>query len=780
MFSPNKQPSLSDIKPTRLTLALAAIWCASLATSTFAMESMDDQALSNTTGADGIAVNAQATGATFSNLYWQDGTSGNGNVLALQNATLSGNGTSNFTANATIQAGTTSTNVPALNMNLNLSAIQLTAPQIVLCTGMSAASVGTPGAPTGCGTSMGQLTFQTINPTTASLVTTNGLLNSAGSATVKLLLNNANIYFTSNGNQLITSDIYANISASGRIWVDAADGFRFSTAGATNTPSGFNAGVSLTAPGSWGPNLPINAGLQASLVMKNGTAISTTGPSSPNGLITIGASGNIPTLNAYLRGTSASGTEDNLGSVVGSAGIVARLNGNIQTGTGAGGFQVFLGAAGTGGYGIQMSNFVPFSNVTSTAVNPFFDSGNVYMNLIGASTTSLIMPISSALTNNKGAGNLTSIANNFNLPTSDATNGYDTQTIPGNNSLLLAVRGLTIQGVPLQTTFYQNFYGLCTGTTTCSGSGAISGFAIMPVLYGVNANLTLNPNTATALGYSLALSMSGNNGGTEGTGSGASGTAGTLQESALFLADTSSSTPQYIGLRDINLYLKANGVITFGGTASSNSINITLPNFLLAMSANFAAGYLPGADILAGVPAANQFTSNKDTLFTINLGLKSDSTLTANNNITISTSSSTASTLGLTADLTLAGTAGTCSNTNLGCSGGTVTAGVPTQANATSNFFRIIDNSGSALGLDNITGRIALGTGSQISVGSNNLTVTSNLQINPQNIKGNELLATLNFYNNPASGSQTTSSIGNMVITGSTILSNITLSPVSH
>jgi len=58
--------------------------------------------------------------------------------------------------------------------------------------------------------------------------------------------------------------------------------------------------------------------------------------------------------------------------------------------------------------------------------------------------------------------------------------------------------------------------------------------------------------------------------------------------------------------------------------------------------------------------------------------------------------------------------------------------------------------------------------------------VTSNLQINPQNIKGNELLATLNFYNNPASGSQTTSSIGNMVITGSTILSNITLSPVSH
>lgn len=753
---------------THLAAMLLLLCSSAVSVSSYAIELIDDQALSDTTGADGIAVNLQATNVKFDSLYLQDGVSGSGSVLALQqDASLNKVTISPLAATATLNMGT-SGGTPALNLNLYVKSLLFAAPTITICTGLTA------GSPSGCGTSLGAVALQTNNPTTMSISTTNGFLNSQGTATVRLLLNDANIFFTSNGNQLVTSDIYANISATGKIWVDATDGFRFSTAGVAG------GGVTLTAPTaatSWSSlTVPINAGLQASLVMQNGTA-NTLG-ATPNGVIAFGASGNLPSLDLYVRGTSATGTgvsaEDNLGDVVGTAGLAARMKATIQTGTGANAFKLYLGAAGANGYGIEMSNFVPFSNVTS-ATNPTIDTGNVYLNLLTSSTTSLLMPMPLALTNNKGAGNVTTNANNFNLPASDYTNNQDVQAITGSNSLLFAIRGLSIQGVSKNTAFYKNNYGLCTGSVNCSDpSGAVSGFAIMPVLYGVSGNLTLGASSATSLAYSIALAVTGNNGGTTETGTTPSTD---VQQSAFFLADTSGATPQYVGLRDINMYFKADGTITFGGNASSNTINLTLPNFLLAMSANFAAGYLPGADTAAGVAPANNFLSNKDTLFTINVGLKSDATFNTNNALTISTAAATPSTLGLSADLTLAGSKGT-----------TVTGAAPDQSIAGSNFFRLVDNSGSALGLDNITGRLQLASGSKLVVGpyanpytglttpANSATLTALLSINPQNIQGNELLTTLNFY--PSGGTATP--IGKMVLTGGQLISTLTLTPVNH
>jgi hypothetical protein len=803
MYSLNKNNMQLSLLSHMTKSIMFAAWMSSLTVTAYAMESVDEQTLSDTTGADGIAINVQTSQATFGSLYWQDGAGGTGSALALQNATLTSNANPTgsaagtpLTATATLNTGSSGA-TPALSLNLNLQSALFVAPQIVICTGVTA------GAPSGCGTSFGSLAIQTLNPTTFSLTTTNGLLNSAGTASIKLLLNNANIFFTQgtsgNYNQVVTSDIYANISATGRIWVDATDGFRFSTQNAAGTNIG---SVTLTAPGTTAANgtwsglggLPINAGLQASVVMQNNGAAatpSTTLSANPNGIIAFGASGTLPTLDLTIRGTSAIGTgagaEDNLGDVVGNAGIAARMTATLKTGnltTVPDAFQLFVGAAGTGGYGIQLSDFVPFSNVTATTVNPAIDTGNIYLNLVKSTTTSLLMPVPAALTNGKGAENITTGANNFFTP-ADANNNYfpstnttqDTQTIPANNSLLLSVRGLSIQGVALNTAFYQNNVGICTGTTTCTGTGAVTGFAIMPVLYGLSGNLALSVNTATSLAYSLALAIVGNNGGAAGTGSGAAGTAGTLQESAIFLADTSSClpasgatcAPQYIGLRDINLYLKSNGLITFGGNTTSSSINITLPKFLFVMSANFAAGYLPGADAAAGVPVANRFVNNKDTLVTFNVGLQSDATYFSNNQITITSSAATPSTLGLTADLTLAGTTGT-----------TVTGAAPDQTAATGNFFRIVDSGGSAFGLDNITGRIQLATGSQLSIGSNSATLHSVININPDNIKGNELLTTLNFYpSTSAGGNGTAQTIGKMVLTGGTITSNLTLTPVS-
>lgn len=820
MSSQNKLPL------SRLAASIALVFSTLSLSEAYALESITDQAMSDVTGADGVAININADQLQFGSLYWQDSinqTGATGN-LTLSNATLTnGVGSSSpIAAVVKINAGSSGT-TPALSMNLNVnSSLLFTAPTITICTTLSACA-----SPT----SLGSLAVQTTNPansanpttviaqpstltnpTNLNITTTNGFLNSSGTATVKLLLDSANIFFTSNGNQIVTSDIRANINATGRIWVDTADGFRFSTAngaGAAIVDSSGHSGVSLAAASD------SRAGLQAALMMQNstGSTLASSTPSvtntPPNGLIRFGVSGNLPKLDLYLRGSAgasdsgANGGEDNIGNVVGKSGIAARMIATIQSGTTlshdgnntGSGFELEFGAAGLNGYGIRMSNFVPFSNVMGT--NPTIDTGNVYLNLVNAS--SLTMPVPLGLTNGKGAmGVISSTAHNFGLSPTDTQpiSSITPTTATKTDNLLFAVRGLSIQGVSMSTSFYQNGVGHCTGTTTCAGSGAVTGFAVMPVLYGVSANLALNANTGAAtpsLGYSLALAMSGNNAGTTETGN---TPATDIKESAFFLANTGTqNNAQYIGLRDINLYFRANGVITFKGSTngvthiSTNNINITMPNFLFAMSANFAGGYLPGTENVGSTNGATRsgystFINNKDTIETINVSFQSDATNYKDNMVDVITSSTyntaTSSFLGLTGDFTLKGTAGSCSTlTPVGstCSG-TKTNGVPDQTLAANNFIRIVEPStGAALGLDNITGRIQLGSGSGISVGSNSGTFTANLIVNPQNIQGNELLTTLNLYAGnaaPALGAQT---LGKMVITGGQLLTSMTLKP---
>ncbi|GAC1369391.1 MAG: hypothetical protein NVS3B3_05870 [Aquirhabdus sp.] len=825
MSSQNKLPL------SRLAASIALVFSTLALSEAYALESISDQAMSDVTGADGVAININADQVAFGSLYWQDSinqTGATGN-LTLSNATLTnGVGTTSPIA-AVVKINTGSSGVtPALSMNLNVnSSFLFTAPTITICTTLSACA-----SPT----SLGSLAVQTTdpansanpttviaqpstlaNPTNLSIVTTNGFLNSSGTATVKLLLDSANIFFTSNGNQIVTSDIRANINATGRIWVDTADGFRFSThdaAGVAIVDSSGHSGVSLAAASDF------RAGLQGALMMQNatGSTLASSTPTvtntPPNGLIRFGVSGNLPKLDLYLRGSAgasdsgANGGEDNVGNNVGKSGIAARMVATIQSGTNlshdglntGSGFELEVGAAGLNGYGIRMSNFVPFSNVMGT--NPTIDTGNVYLNLVNAS--SLTMPVPLGLTSGKGAmGTVTSSAHNFGLATTDSQPISNTTptTATKTDNLLFAVRGLSIQGVSMSTSFYQNGKGACTtaGSNPCLGTGAPTGFAIMPVLNGVSANLALNANTGAAtpsLGYSIALAMTGNNAGTTETGN---TPATDIKESAFFLANTGTqNNSQYIGLRDINLYFRANGVITFKGSTngvthiSTNSINITMPNFLLAMSANFAGGYLPGTEnvgLTNGVARTgySTFMSNKDTIETINLSLQSDATNYKDNMVDVITSSAynttTSSFLGLNADLTLAGTKGSCSTlTPVGstCSGtgGTVTNGVPDQTLATNNFVRIVEpGTGAALGLDNITGRIQLGSGSGLTVGSNSGTFTANMIVNPQNIQGNELLTTLDLYAGSAAPALAPQPLGKMVITGGQLMSTMTLKP---
>ncbi len=81
--------------------------------------------------------------------------------------------------------------------------------------------------------------------------------------------------------------------------------------------------------------------------------------------------------------------------------------------------------------------------------------------------------------------------------------------------------------------------------------------------------------------------------------------------------DANKPTDYYIGLRNIDMLLSGSGSVGF----ENGNLNINLPDLLMVMSAEIAAGYLPGAKRKSdgsSVPL-NNFNLNTDVLF----GLKS-------------------------------------------------------------------------------------------------------------------------------------------------------------
>lgn len=769
---------------SRLATAIAVACSVSGATSAlYAMESISEQAMSDVTGADGVSVNIQASQVSFDNLYWKDAVDNAATPTTLQlqlnqatastvtanapigSVTLKPNGGSTINANLQINAGSNA-GTPALNLNFTVSSpLIMAAPRIEICANTASCTANNR-APSLAFTTQSTTSTPATGPIQFALTTTNGFLNSAGTANVTILLDSANAFLTTSNyntsgtvtstNQIVVSDIRANINANGKIWVDATDGFRF------------NGAVNLIAASSSRSGIQLSMMLQ-SLDTSNPTKIG----SGAGGFMRFGASGSLPVTDLYLRGTKATGTEDNLGSIVGAQGIAARLVAEIQRGTGSDGFQLDFGAAGTGTatqdyYGIRMVNFVPFSNVSSASTtNAKIDTGNVYLN-IAPSGANLTMPQQSAFTS--GSSPLfspTTLANDYGLKTSDFS-----QTL-SNDSVVLAVRGLSIQGVPLQTYFNQNYNASNgTGGPIDIPNKSASGFALMPVLYGVNANLTLSSSSTKALGYTMALATTGNNGVTSTT------TDAGIQSTSLFLADTSSAyctpvatcTPknnsQYLGFRDIDYYFQASGEITL----TNDHMRISMPNFMMNLSGGIAGGYLPGAEPTGYKKYADP--ANTDTFFKLNIKLQSgDATNNSKNYFGFNTL--TPSALGINGDITLAG------------SGPTDAAGIPDQTKATS-FIRFVEpivtgttQQGSALGFDKITGRFQFIDGSQIAINKDSGVYTANVVINPgatigTGVRGSELLTSLDFY--PQNGAS--QALGKLVVTGMTMNNVLTIKPV--
>jgi len=125
MFLLNKR----SVKMTKLALSISAITVLNaVCMSAYALESISDQALSDVTGADGVAVTVQADKFTFGSLYWEDQIDNSGTVRRLQldqasaanQVTLTPGSTTNPLVTAKINVGSSGT-TPALSLNLNIA-----------------------------------------------------------------------------------------------------------------------------------------------------------------------------------------------------------------------------------------------------------------------------------------------------------------------------------------------------------------------------------------------------------------------------------------------------------------------------------------------------------------------------------------------------------------------------------------------------------------------------------------------------------------------------------
>lgn len=693
--------------------------------SCYALQEMTEQDLRKIDGQDGIQVTTQYDQINIDQLYWQDnaGTAANINkeLRAIANiiniSKLSGSSIQPGSV-ITINSGTNGSTA-GLNLEFSSNPALATIDSLKLCD-----NAGTPQ----CGASLGRVALESTAPSTIALTTTDGLFNQNSQATAVLGLNSNNLYIghiSPNGsnlnNQLILKNLNFNFSAKGVLYIDDKAGLvlhtntggsatsKASLTQAPNATYGYADLTRVSGTTTGGTYNGSSSGLNLEFMTKKDVDMSVGNPyttTNAKGLIRVGASGRI--VNGYLqvRGVDATGIADptttTVGNILGSAGsvlngvgtgadstiigktgIALRLRGEFTregdgmlAGDNSKATTLEIGGAGTNTLGFEFGDLAPL--IVGSSERAYFDSGNVYLNI--TDTNQLLMPQNLALNAAKfGSGSYLTTATDYTQMIYNGT---------GNNpyAMVLAIRGMDFQAVSKRGRFTSSS-GTSTANTFNGGENNKWGLGLP--FYNVNANAAVYGTTSAnntpiysldtnnqvvksfvsntqRLGLSLALSAQGLSDDGKKT-------------TSIMVVDAANE--QYIGLRNIDMLLKGTGSVGF----ENGNFNVNLPNLLIVMAGQLAAGDLPGAGSNSGNPTS--FKDAKDVLFGLKLRLQGDMgfSLLPNNSINDGTR------LSIVGDFTI----------NKDVKGNTIQISEPTD--------------GSVLGLDNITGKIRFNNSITIS-----------------------------------------------------------------
>lgn len=601
--------------------------CICAANQSYALQALNDQILSDVTGQDGISITHEASKVDIKQLNWVDPAEvGKTPIkLGLHNIEVkTATGYNNIKTKLDFDVGTTQlangTQGVGIQLSASVSPFTATAAQIMLMCSPNCATGETD-------QNLGSFKLSTISPFEVYLATTNGLFNRDSKVHLDFKLQNASISYGQNNQDLTLKDFNFNLSADGYLYIDETEG------------------VVLTSKGSVGDNLVVLGRVEDKTDVHDSRVGNATNPglnvdlrygsanSTHRNLIRIGASGALTNgkivLNADQTGVAKFNTVNRVNGnvqeneVVASAGYGFKNAGGLHLNVSADFTRAgnsLLGAAtpttfelghtGTGSYAIEFSNLSPLNVRTSTdpnsainSQNAYIDFGQIYINNIR--TNSMGFVVNDQIKAILGAQNYELIYNPS--PTGNAS-----------NMAFIAVRGLDFQAIARKARFISD--NSIAVNNTNEGTWGLG----IPI-YNLNANAAFFSKKYTntvgtvkdGLGYDIAVS-------TDGYGEDSQGNPKTT---SIIVIDGAMSkhgeeVNYYTGLRNIDSYFKANGVIGF----NENEIYIKADSLLFAASAEIAIGQLPGAlyNCPAGVDSCakevvpiNNFAKKDDVLASI-------------------------------------------------------------------------------------------------------------------------------------------------------------------
>ena len=664
------------------TFALSALVSSVLVAhqSAYALQALEDQDLRKVDGQDGVELQTEYSQIEIDQLYWEDqaGTASDteqslravANDVKIQKNQNYQSGNYNLGASYQINTGSNADGQTGIDLRISAQPSTVSIGSLQLC-------AQTPTVE--CNSSLGNFAMQTGSPLQIALITTDGLFNKDVQAQLELGLQNINIYaglaaeVAGQYNQLILKNTNFNFSGKGVAYIDDTEGFvmktnvgNVSANKSSHTPNetyGYVDFGRVTDPDQTGADTGTyggtSAGINLEFMTKANAVVDSNNPvystDGAKGLIRVGASGRIVNGLVQVRGIDANGLgadENVLGfastatqsaptatgansTVVGSSGIGLRIrgeftaSGDTMLGNDGEATTLEIGGAGNNTFGFEFGELEPL--ISGSTERAYFDSGNIYLNVVD--TRHLALPENTVLRTSRFGGTtdtfLTSASDYIQQIHNLSVNPY---------SLAIAVRGAEFQALSKRGRFTSSS-GVESGNYISADAGLDNEWGLGLPFYNLNANMSMHAteysgevfglNNATnqvtkrtvtnseRLGFSLAMSVEGRNAEGSKTTSilvidGADGGA----------LNGNKPTDYYFGLRNIDMLLSGTGSVGF----EDGNFNMHLPNLLMVMAAEIAAGYLPGAKYVStgdDVPL-NNFSLPDDVLLGLKIKLLGD------------------------------------------------------------------------------------------------------------------------------------------------------------
>ncbi|QPF32757.1 hypothetical protein H0S56_03540 [Acinetobacter lwoffii] len=580
------------MKKTTIKLKLLTV-CMCLIQQGYALESIEEQELSEVTGQDGMVITHEISKASIAQVNWYDPnpTTNTKMGLGLHDVEINGKDNNPILSQLEIDVGATSEGA-GLRLAASVSPFQATADLNLVkiaCTtnpcSQSANSIRTAG--TQSNQSLGALGISTSTPLSVLLQTSAGLFNKDSIASIDFQLKNATISHQLGENSLILNDFNFNFAGSGYLYIDPNEGMVLTT---REQYVDLKRAVDLTdiAAGRVNPTNPgVNIDLRYNTpnnerknIMRLGAsgAVTNARLSMSADQTQIGTFDVSNKVNGVLerQDKNAPGYSDLVGEGGLNLGLSADFTGANSTGRPAAMAPTTLeiGHTGKGSHAVQFSNLRPLTTRNANGVlhgkNAHIDLGNIYINTITAKSLDFII-------NENMQKTLGSSSSALKQRLSTAANGEEFASI--------AIRGMDFQSIAEKARFISD-----NSLPELTGDGGSWGIGIP--IYNLNANVALSGTTygtdnKQAIAYNMMVS-------TEGYG--IDKKTGLPSTTSIILIDGKNgehgeAVNYYAGFRNIDALIKSEGIIGY----EDEGIYIRADDLLIAAKAELAIGQLPGS-----------------------------------------------------------------------------------------------------------------------------------------------------------------------------------------